>query len=94
MDLDAAYARSLAAAALAPLRDLVPGLLVLGLLLTRPFCLGDEIKAGGFEGPVEDIQVRVTTIRTYDNRRTVLPNSRRTVNRTDEQVASLTATPR
>ena len=94
MDLDAVYARGLAAAALAPLHGIVPGLLVAGLLLTRPFRLRDQIKAGGLERPVEDIQVRVTTIRTYDNRRTVLPNSRRTVNRTDEQVTSFTAAPR
>lgn len=45
------------------------------LLLTRPFRLGDQIKAGEFEGTVEDIQVRATTIRTYDNRRAVIPNS-------------------
>lgn len=45
------------------------------LLLTHPFRLGDQIKAGEFEGTVEDIQVRATTIRTYDNRRAVIPNS-------------------
>ncbi|TCZ57311.1 mechanosensitive ion channel family protein [Roseicella aquatilis] len=45
------------------------------LLLTRPFRLGDQIKVGEFEGTVEDIQVRATTIRTYDNRRAVIPNS-------------------
>lgn len=45
------------------------------LLLTRPFRLGDQIKVGAFEGTVEDIQVRATTIRTYDNRRAVIPNS-------------------
>lgn len=45
------------------------------LLLTRPFRLGDQIKAGEFEGTVEDIQIRATTIRTYDNRRAVIPNS-------------------
>ncbi|MFC7475479.1 mechanosensitive ion channel family protein [Dankookia sp. GCM10030260] len=45
------------------------------LLLTHPFRLGDQIKVGEFEGTVEDIQVRATTIRTYDNRRAVIPNS-------------------
>ncbi len=30
---------------------------------------------GGYEGTVEDIQVRATTIRNYDNRRAVIPNS-------------------
>ena len=45
------------------------------ILVTRPFRLGDQIKAGDFEGTVEDIQVRATAIRTYDNRRAVIPNS-------------------
>lgn len=45
------------------------------ILLTRPFRIGDQVVAGGYEGTVEDIQVRATTIRTYDNRRAVIPNS-------------------
>lgn len=54
------------------LQNLLAGIL---LLLTRPFRLGDQIKAGDFEGTVEDVQIRATTIRTYDNRRAVIPNS-------------------
>ncbi|MBY0329810.1 MAG: mechanosensitive ion channel family protein [Acetobacteraceae bacterium] len=54
------------------LQNLLAGIL---LLLTRPFRLGDQIRAGEFEGTVEDIQIRATTIRTYDNRRAVIPNS-------------------
>ncbi len=54
------------------LQNLLAGIL---LLLTRPFRLGDQIKAGEFEGTVEDIQIRATTIRTYDNRRAVIPNA-------------------
>ena len=54
------------------LQNLLAGIL---LLLTRPFRLGDQIKVGEFEGTVEDIQIRATTIRTYDNRRAVIPNS-------------------
>jgi small-conductance mechanosensitive channel len=45
------------------------------ILLTRPFRIGDQVVAGGYEGTVEDIQVRATTIRTYDNRRAVIPNT-------------------
>ena len=45
------------------------------LLLTAPFKIGDQIKVENFEGTVEDIQTRATTIRTYDGRRIVLPNT-------------------
>ncbi len=54
------------------LQNLLAGILI---LLTQPFRLGDQIKVGEFEGTVEDIKVRATTIRTYDNRRAVIPNS-------------------
>lgn len=54
------------------LQNLLAGIL---LLLTRPFRIGDQVVAGGYEGTVEDIQVRATIIRTYDNRRAVIPNS-------------------
>ena len=52
------------------LQNLLAGILI---LLTRPFRIGDQIVTGKFEGTVEDIQVRATTIRTYDNRRAVTP---------------------
>jgi len=45
------------------------------LLITEPFQIGDQIVVSGFEGTVEDIETRATTIRTYDNRRVVIPNS-------------------
>lgn len=54
------------------LQNLLSGILI---LLTRPFRIGDQIVTGSYEGTVEDIQVRATTIRTYDNRRAVIPNS-------------------
>ena len=54
------------------LQNLLAGILI---LLTRPFRIGDQIVTGSYEGTVEDIQVRATTIRTYDNRRAVIPNS-------------------
>ncbi len=54
------------------LQNLLAGILI---LLTQPFRLGDQVTAGEFEGTVEDIQIRATTIRTYDNRRAVIPNA-------------------
>ena len=45
------------------------------LLLSEPFRIGDQIISGNFEGTVEDIQIRATTIRTYDGRKVVIPNS-------------------
>lgn len=54
------------------LQNLLAGILI---LLTQPFRLGDQIRAGEFEGTVEDIRIRATTIRTYDNRRAVIPNA-------------------
>lgn len=45
------------------------------LLLTEPFRIDDQIRVAGFEGTVEDVQTRATTIRTYDGRRVVIPNA-------------------
>jgi small conductance mechanosensitive channel len=45
------------------------------LLLTAPFKLGDQISVESFEGTVEDIQTRATTIKTHDGRRIVIPNT-------------------
>ncbi|HMQ35018.1 MAG TPA: mechanosensitive ion channel family protein, partial [Chloroflexaceae bacterium] len=45
------------------------------ILLTEPFRINDQIVYKEFEGTVEDIQVRATTIRTYDGRRVVIPNA-------------------
>ncbi|MDP3155882.1 MAG: mechanosensitive ion channel family protein [Archangium sp.] len=45
------------------------------LLLTEPFKLGDQIKYKDFEGTVEDIQTRATTVKTYDGRRVIIPNA-------------------
>jgi len=43
--------------------------------LAEPFRLDDQIVFKEFEGTVENIQTRATTIRTYDGRRIVIPNS-------------------
>jgi small-conductance mechanosensitive channel len=45
------------------------------LLLTEPYHLGDQIVVGEYEGTVEDVRTRATTIRTYDGRRVVIPNA-------------------
>lgn len=45
------------------------------LLLTAPFKIGDQIVVQQYEGTVEDIAMRATTIKTYDGRRIVIPNT-------------------
>ncbi|MFK7603228.1 mechanosensitive ion channel family protein [Deinococcus sp. SM5_A1] len=59
-------------------QNLLAGILI---LITRPFRIGDQIVSGDHEGVVEDIQVRATLLRTYDNRRVVIPNSELYTNR-------------
>jgi len=54
------------------LQNFLAGLL---LLWTEPFRVGDEIKLDAHEGRVEEIQTRATIIRTYDDRRVVIPNA-------------------
>ncbi len=45
------------------------------LLLAEPFRIGDQIVVNNFEGTVQEIQTRATTIQTYDGRRVVIPNT-------------------
>lgn len=54
------------------LQNFLAGILI---LLTEPFQIGDQIVFKNFEGTVENIETRATTIRTYDGRRIVIPNS-------------------
>lgn len=54
------------------LQNFLAGILI---LLTEPFRIGDQIVVNNFEGTIEDIQTRATTIKTYDGRRIVIPNS-------------------
>ena len=54
------------------LQNFLAGILI---LLTEPFQIEDQIVVGGYEGTVEEIQTRATTIKTYDGRRVVIPNS-------------------
>lgn len=45
------------------------------ILLLRPFRVGDYVEQGSYEGFVENIQIFNTTLRTYDNRNIVVPNT-------------------
>lgn len=53
-------------------QNLLSGIL---LLLSEPFRIGDQIVSGDYEGTVEDIKIRATTIKTFDGRQVVIPNS-------------------
>lgn len=44
------------------------------LLWQKPFRIGDEIRTNGFEGTVEDIDIRSTRIKTIDGELVVVPN--------------------
>lgn len=54
------------------LQNFLAGILI---LITEPFQLDDQIIFKEFEGTVEHIETRATTIRTYDGRRVVIPNA-------------------
>ncbi|RUT05677.1 transporter [Dulcicalothrix desertica PCC 7102] len=54
------------------LQNFLAGILI---LLTEPFQINDQIVFNNFEGTVENIETRATTIKTYDGRRIVIPNS-------------------
>lgn len=54
------------------LQNFLAGIL---LLWNQPFRIGDQIVLKEFEGTVEDIETRATTMVTYDGRRVVIPNA-------------------
>jgi len=54
------------------LQNWLAGLLI---LLRQPFRQRDQIIVGKNEGTVERIEARATVIRTYDNRRVIIPNN-------------------
>ena len=54
------------------LQNFLAGILI---LLTEPFQIDDQIVFKNFEGTVENIETRATTILTYDGRRIVIPNA-------------------
>ncbi len=44
------------------------------LLATRPFRIGDQVVINSYEGTVIQIQLRATTVQTYDGRLVFIPN--------------------
>lgn len=46
------------------------------LVIFQPFKVGNYIKAGGTSGVVEQIRIFSTILRTFDNRKIIVPNSR------------------
>ena len=44
------------------------------LLATRPFRIGDQVVINSYEGTVIQIQLRATTVQTYDGRLVYIPN--------------------
>ncbi len=55
----------------------VLGNFIAGIMLSiqRPFRVGDEIRSSGYEGVVEDVSLRTTTIRTFDGVQVYIPNN-------------------
>ncbi|QGZ42861.1 mechanosensitive ion channel-like protein [Pseudoduganella flava] len=45
------------------------------ILVTEPYKIGDQIVFGNFEGTIEQIETRATTMRTYDGRMVIIPNA-------------------
>ncbi|MGB3135215.1 MAG: mechanosensitive ion channel family protein [Nodosilinea sp.] len=60
------------------------------LLAARPFSIDDQVVIGDYEGTVVQIQLRATTMRTYDGRLVYIPNQQvfqsSVVNNTDSPV--------
>jgi small conductance mechanosensitive channel len=54
------------------LQNFASGILI---LLLKPFVVNDNILTQGIEGTVTSIQIFFTTVKTYDNRIVILPNS-------------------
>lgn len=45
------------------------------ILLFRPFKVGDAVTVSGHSGTIEDITLRHTVIKNYENRRVIIPNN-------------------
>lgn len=50
---------------------------IAGIMLSiqRPFRVGDEVRSAGYEGVVEDVSLRTTTLRTFDGVQVHIPNN-------------------
>lgn len=49
------------------------------IVFTKPFAVGDYLALDNVEGTVERIEMMFTTLRTFDNKEIVIPNSKLTV---------------
>ncbi len=67
-----------------PLAAIAAGFFILG---EKPFDIGDWIEWDGGQGIVEDVGLRVTRIRTFDNERVTVPNTELTENPVRNPVA-------
>ena len=45
------------------------------LLLQQPFDIGDAVEVNGYGGTVTDIEIRATTVRTWDGLLVIIPNA-------------------
>ncbi len=54
------------------LKNIVAGVY---LLIERPFVIGDQISVQPYTGTIEDIQIRVTRLRTSDGQLVLIPNA-------------------
>jgi small-conductance mechanosensitive channel len=58
------------------LKDMIANFISgLMILINRPFKIGDQITVEGESGTVRDIQIRATSVKTYDGRKVIVPNS-------------------
>lgn len=48
----------------------------ISMVFSRPFRVGDVVEIGGEYGTIEDITLQYTVIRTWQNKRQIIPNSR------------------
>ena len=53
-------------------KNLMAGIL---LLIQQPFDIGDVIEVASYEGTVTDVDVRATTIKTWDGQQVIVPNA-------------------
>ncbi len=56
-----------------PVSNLISGIII---AIFEPFCVGDRIQIGNDFGYIEDITLRATIIRTWTNKRLIIPNSK------------------
>ena len=46
------------------------------IIVTKPFRKGDYVEIGGIEGSVEKITMLTTELKTFDNKKIVMPNNK------------------